>query len=76
MAFGKALEADLPDLFLRSDANSKSLVVCCFGELFQTFLIVDPRSVDSKSLATLALLGAFGAFQGLLTFCADLSAPD
>ena len=32
--------------------------------------------MDSKSLATLALLGAFGAFQVLLTYCADLSAPD
>ena len=37
---------------------------------------MDLRSLDSKSLATLALLSAFGAFQGLLTFCADLSAPD
>ena len=29
--------------------------------------------MDSKSLATLAFLIAFGAFQGLLTYGADLS---
>ena len=37
---------------------------------------VDPRLADSKSLVTLALLGTFGAFQGLLTYVTDLMVPD
>ena len=37
---------------------------------------IQARSVDSKSLATLAFLVAFGAFQGLLTYRAVLMAPD
>ena len=31
--------------------------------------------MDSKTLVTLALLDAFGAEQGLLTYFADLSGP-
>ena len=36
---------------------------------------MDLRSVDSKTLATLAFLDAFGAEQSLLTYFADLSGP-
>ena len=40
-----------------------------------TNLLVDLGSVDSKTLATLAFLEAFGAKQSLLTYFADLSGP-
>ena len=33
------------------------------------------KSLDSMVFATLAFLGAFGAKQGLLANCADLSGP-
>ena len=46
-----------------------------FGHASQP-LSSEARSVDSKSLVTLPFLGAFGAFQGLQTYCAGLSAPD
>ena len=47
-----------------------------FRQHFVNICAVDLRSVDSESLATLALLGVFGAFQGLLTYRADLMVPD
>ena len=39
------------------------------------FCFVDLRSMDSKTLVTLALLDAFGTEQSLLTYFADLSGP-
>ena len=43
---------------------------------FYSVCFVDLRSVDSKSLAALAFLSALGTSEALLTYCADLDAPD
>ena len=55
--------------------KSKILGDLGFGTHLCQICFVDLRSVESKSLVTLAFLGAFGAEQGLLTYFADLSGP-
>ena len=56
--------------------QSKSLADFGFWQRFVNICAAHLRSVDSKGLATLALLGAFGAFQVLLAYRTDLTAPD
>ena len=55
--------------------QSKILADLRFGCLSWQFYFVALRSVDSKTLATLAFLDAFGSEQGVLTYFADLSGP-
>ena len=69
-----ALEADLPEVLVRSVANPRSLLTLVLGSTCEKFAL-DLRSVDSKTLATLAFLDACGAEQSLLTYFADLSGP-
>ena len=66
-----ALEAVLPEV----SRQSKILADLGFGEHLSQICFVDLRSVDSKTLAILAFLDAFGAEQSLLTYFADLSGP-
>ena len=78
LAFGKTLEADLNDVLVRSLADPGALLTLWFRSLSNSLasqLIENSRSVDSKSLADLARLGAFGAFQAVLTLSPDLSGP-
>ena len=70
-----ALEADLPEVLGRSGPNPRSLLILVLGSIYDNFCFVDLRSVDFKTLATLAILDAFGAEQSLLTYFADLSGP-
>ena len=53
-----ALEADLPEVLVRSVANPRSLLTLVLGG---AFIFGDLESLDSKTLATLAFLDAFGA---------------
>ena len=66
---GTVLAADQMDLLVRSVAD--------FGldGLYHAFYLVDLRSLDFMVFATLLLLGALGASQGLLTFSTDLLLP-
>ena len=78
LAFGKTLEAGLTEVLVRSVANPRALLTLAFRSLSNGFAsepIENRRSADSKSLADLAFLGAFGARQALLTLSSDLSGP-
>ena len=63
-----ALEADLPEVLIRSGPNPRSLLTLVLVSVYDNyqFYFLDLRSVDAKTLATLAFLDPFGTEQGLL----------
>ena len=71
-AFGMALEAGLPEVSVRSAANPRSLLTLVLSSILWQICFVDWRSLDPKTLATLAFLDTPGAEQSLLICFVDL----
>ena len=71
-----ALEADRPEVLIRSVENPRSLLTLVLGSIFVKFALwTYLKSVDSKTFVIVAFRDASGAERSLLTYFVDLRGP-